>query len=181
MKLTPEKILQQYTQSGKRHLFITGDRGAGKSTLFGRIVAVLSPGGEKLPGLTSFAVPKTNVVLRDNLTSEEGIVGIYCPEKATMGKNMIPYSDGFYSVGIPALKNATDSESRWVSMDEIGFLESSETEFQHALGNLLDKKQIIAVVRKMPRGVVPFLDELTGRSDVYLLDLDSFDKSEYQC
>ena len=69
-------------------------------------------------------------MLRDNITKAEAAVGIYCPEKAEIGKNMIPHSDGFYTVGIPAVIAAVQGEAEWFTMDEIGFLESNEVQFQ---------------------------------------------------
>lgn len=178
MKITAKTILEQYAKSGKRHLIITGWRGKGKTTLFNKIVKEIS-GGEILPGLTSYMVPKTGVMLRDNVTGKEGAVGIYCPEKAEIGKNMIPYSDGFYSVGIPALKCAASSNSSWVIIDEIGFLESREAEFQQALRNVMEERQLAAVVRKTDRGKVKFIDEIISRSDVFIFDLDDYDSADY--
>ena len=178
MKLTPEYIIEQFNSSGKRHLLITGWRGKGKTTLFSKIVNIIADGGT-LPGLTSYMVPKTSVMLRDNITGKEAPVGIYCPEKAQIGKNMIPYSDGFYVVGIPAMEAAAESEGKWFSMDEIGFLESSEKEFQQALLLAMEAKQLIAVIRKMDKGKVPFADNILGRDDVCILDLDDYDTAEY--
>lgn len=178
MKLTPEYIIQQFSNSGKKHLIITGWRGKGKTTLFNKIVNIIAD-GKNLPGLTSYMVPKQSVMLRDNISGKEGAVGIYCPEKAEIGKNMIPYSDGFYVVGIPAMEYALQCDSTWFSMDEIGFLESSEKEFQSALLGAMASKQLVAVIRKMDKGKVPFADDILSRDDVFILDLDDYDTSEY--
>lgn len=179
MKLTPQYIMEQYRRSGKRHLFITGYRQVGKTTLFNKILPIIEEKGKPLHGLTSYMVPKTAVMLRDNITGAEGAVGIYCPEKATVGKNMIPHSDGFFAVGIPAMEKALISESRWVTIDELGFLESGETGFQQAVKDVLDKKQVLAVIRKLEKGKVLFIDELIERDDVFILDLDNYDKEQY--
>ena len=178
MKLTAEYILGQFNNSGKRHLVITGWRGKGKTTLFNKIVNIIAD-GRTLPGLTSYMVPKQSVMLRDNINGSEAAVGIYCPEKAEIGKNMIPYSDGFYTVGIPALEYALKSDSSWVSMDEIGFLESSEKEFQSVLLETMETKHLAAVIRKMEKGKVPFVDNILSRDDIFVLDLDEYDTSEY--
>ena len=178
MKLTAEYIIEQFYTSGKKHLIITGWRGKGKTTLFNKIVNILEE-GKTLPGLTSYMVPKHSVMLRDNISQKEAAVGIYCPEKAEIGKNMIPYSDGFYTVGIPAMEYALQDESKWFSMDEIGFLESSEKEFQNAVLKTMEAKQLVAVIRKMEKGKVPFVDDILSRKDVYILDLDKYDTSEY--
>ena len=179
MKLTAEYILRQYTQSGKRHLFITGDRGKGKSTMFGKIYSLLCHNGQKLPGLTSYIVPKTAVVIKDNITGKAGMIGRYCPQKATVGKTMVPDSDGFFTIGIPVLQKAAADESKWVAIDEIGFLETAEPRFQQAVRDVLKQKQVLAVVRKQQKRQVEFLDEIIADPDAYVLDLDDFDTSEY--
>ncbi|MBQ7816851.1 MAG: hypothetical protein IJ339_05825, partial [Oscillospiraceae bacterium] len=99
--------------------------------------------------------------------------------KAEIGKNMIPHSDGFYTVGIPALEAVAGSDEEWFAIDEIGFLESSEKEFQNAVLKTMEAKQLVAVIRKMEKGKVPFVDDILSRKDVYILDLDQYDTSEY--
>ena len=179
MNLTSEYFWQQYTDSGKKHLLITGWRGKGKTTLFNKLIAKIVSDSETLPGLYSVYIPKTGVMLRDNTTKAEAAVGIYCPEKAEIGKNMIPHSDGFYTVGIPAVTAAVQSDSEWFAMDEIGFLESNEKQFQQALFNLMDTKKLMAVVRKTEKGAVPFVDEVLSRSDAFVIDLDDYDNADY--
>ena len=179
MKLTAEIFWEQYTNSGKKHLLITGWRGKGKTTLFNKLIKFICYEDTTLPGLTSVYIPKTGVMLRDNTTKEEAAVGIYCPEKAEIGKNMIPYSDGFYTVGIPALNAVLNSNSQWFSMDEIGFLESNETQFQQALLTAMESKNLVAVVRKTEKGTVPFIDEILSHKDAFVIDLDCYNNEEY--
>ena len=179
MKLTAEIFWNRYINSGKRHLLITGWRGKGKSTLFNRMTGFVSCGNAVLAGLTSVYVPKTGVMLVDNITKAEAAVGIYCPEKAEIGKNMIPHSDGFYTVGIPALEAVAGSDEEWFAIDEIGFLESNEPQFQQALRKAMDAKKLLAVVRKTEKGAVPFIDEILSRSDAFVIDLDDYDNADY--
>ena len=178
MKFTPELFLQQYTKSGKKHLLITGDRGKGKSTLFNKIIKLID-NGETLPGLTSVYIPKTGVMLKDIITGTEAAVGIYCPEKAEIGKNMIPHSDGFFTVGIPTLESVQKSKTEWFTIDEIGFLESNEIQFQQTLLKTMESKKMLAVVRKTQKCAVPFIDETLSREDAFVIDLDNYDNSYY--
>lgn len=178
MYLTAEFILQQYTQSGKKHLFITGDRQVGKTTVFNKILPLLNPQGVPLHGLTSYIVPKKAVMLRDNITGKAAEVGIYCPEKATVGKNMIPHSNGFFTVGIPAMETALANNAQWVTIDELGFLESGEKGFQQAVVKVLENKRVMAVIRKQHKNTVPFLDSLLQREDAFVIDLDEYCKKE---
>ena len=179
MKLTAEIFWQQYTDSSKKHLLITGWRGKGKTTLFNKLIKFICPADTALPGLTSVYIPKEGVMLVDNITEAEAAVGIYCPEKAEIGKNMIPYADGFYTVGISALNSVLNSDSKWFSMDEIGFLESNEEQFQQALLTAMESRNLIAVVRKTEKGDVPFIDKILSRDDAFVIDLDEFDNADY--
>ena len=77
------------------------------------------------------------------------------------------------------MEYALQGESKWFSMDEIGFLESSEKEFQNTVLKTMEAKQLVAVIRKMEKGKVPFVDDILSRKDVYILDLDQYDTSEY--
>ena len=56
-----------------------------------------------------------------------------------------------------------------MQIDELGFLESNELTFQAAVRNVFDTKRVLAVLRKQD---ISFLNELKGRDDVYLVDLD---------
>lgn len=179
MKLTAEIFWNKYINSGKRHLLITGWRGKGKSTLFNRLKGFAGCGHTALPGLTSVYIPKTGVMLVDNITKAEAAVGIYCPEKAEIGKNMIPHSRGFYTVGIPALEAAAGSDKEWFAIDEIGFLESNEPQFQQVLRKTTETKRLLAVVRKTAKGTVPFIDEILSQSDAFVVDLDNYDNADY--
>jgi len=167
-----EEVLEMLKRSGKRHLLLTGGRGVGKSTLFNKIVPLLSENGLFLPGLTSRAIPKKHVVLIENGTETTGIVGVHCPEKAGEGRTMIPASDGFFTVGVPALRRALDSAGEWISVDELGFLESRESSFQEMVRVCFAEKRVVAVLRKQPG--IPFLEELFHREDVFCLDMDGY-------
>lgn len=179
MKLTAEKFWNQYINSGKTHLLITGWRGKGKSTLFKKLISIISPDGTILPGLSSVYIAKSGVMLQDNILKTKAAIGIYCPEKSEIGKNMIPYSDGFYTVGIPALTAALQGAGEWFTVDEIGFLESNEAQFQQALLKIMESKKLLAVVRKIEKGTVPFIDKILSRSDVFVIDLDDFENADY--
>lgn len=82
---------------------------------------------------------------------------------------MAPIRDGFLTLGISALHRAADSESLWVSVDEIGYLETECEEYCAAVRQLLERKQVAAVIRKQE---LPFLQELCGREDAFVVDLD---------
>ena len=110
------------------------------------------------------------VYLRDNRTGETAKVGVFdgtCPG-AENRMRLLP--DGFFSLGIPALRQCAASDSEWVSIDEIGYLESGCPAYCEAVRELMERKRLIAVVRKQN---TPFLQELCIREDVFLVDMDA--------
>ena len=78
--------------------------------------------------------------------------------------------EGFFSLGVPALERCLQSDSEWISVDEIGYLESGSPAYQNSLRRLMQTKRLIAVVRKQE---VSFLQELCLRSDAFVMDLDA--------
>lgn len=160
---TASCIWNSFLSSGKRHLLLTGDRKTGKSTLLKELFP------EALPGLTTWAVPKQAVYLRDNLTGESIQVGIFDETLPGPENRMALLSDGFATLGVPALERCMASDSQWVTVDEIGYLEASSTPYREALHALLKKKQVAAVLRKQ---ALPFLKELCSREDALVVDLD---------
>lgn len=105
----------------------------------------------------------------DNCSQRSVQIGSYDASLPGTENKMVLCSDGLITLGIPALKQCTLSKSDWVSIDEIGYLESECKEYQNAIRDLLERKQVAAVVRKQE---LSFLRELCSRNDVFLVDLD---------
>ena len=61
----------------------------------------------------------------------------------------------FDTAGISALKNALLSDSEWVSIDEIGYLESHCMEYLSMITKIMDQKHLLAVVRKQHKNKLP--------------------------
>lgn len=160
---TASCIWNSFRSSGKRHLFLTGTRGSGKTTLFNQLFP------QPQPGLTTWAKPQEAVYLRDNLSGQTVQVGVYDKTLPGPGNQMTLLQDGFTSLGIPALMQCIESGHPWITIDEIGYLEARCGSYQQVLRQLLEKKQVAAVVRKQE---LPFLRELCGREDVFCVDLD---------
>ena len=162
-KLTVNSIWTSFRSSGKRHLVLTGHRGSGKTTL----LAKLFP--QTLPGLTSWAEPYKAVWMKDNLLAETVKIAEYDHSIVGTDLKMVLCDEKLASWGVTALHNCKETESKWVTIDEIGFLEENCEPFKEAVRDLLEHKQVAAVVRKQD---LPFLNELRSREDVFLLDLD---------
>lgn len=176
---TTESVLRSFEKSGKRHLFLTGKKGSGKTTLLGKLTVLMAEKGmltgEKeavLPGVTSWAVPGKEVLLKENGSGETAVIGRRREEASRVTDpcgRMEMVREGFLGLGIGAIDRAGESSSAWVSLDEIGYLESGCPEFQQAVRRLLDRKRVIGVLRKQD---TEFLNELRSREDVFCYDLD---------
>ena len=163
-KQTANYIWNSFRNSGKRHLVITGTRGSGKTTLLNALFP------EKLPGLTTWAEPRKAVYLRENATGQTMQVGAFDASLPGPGNQMVLLQDGFVMLGVPAIHRCMELDSQWISIDEIGYLEAQSEIYHDALRQLLEKKQVAAVVRKQD---LPFLLELCNRDDVFVIDLDN--------
>ena len=160
---TVSSIWNSFRNSGKRHLLLTGSFGSGKTTLLSKLFA------QPLPGITTWAEPQKAVYLKENGTETCVEIARYDATLTGTQPNMVLSSDGFIDVGVPALERCMQAEGDWVSIDEIGFLEGTCQPYQNVIRNLLECKRVVAVVRKQE---LPFLNELRGRHDVFLVDLD---------
>lgn len=161
--LTAQSIWRAFEGSGKRHLVLTGSKGSGKTTLLSSLFPA------ETPGLTSWAVPRQAVFLRDNCSGEQVQAAVFDGRLPGPGNQMVLLEQPFLSFGIPALKRCARSPAPWVTLDEIGYLEAQCGPYQQAIEALFEKKQVCAVVRKQE---LPFLTALCKRPDVFLVDLD---------
>ena len=161
--LSADWIWDSFRSSGKRHLILTGSKGSGKTTLLQELFP------EKLPGLTTWAQPRQAVYLQENLSGATVQVGVFDATLPGPGNQMVLLEAGFTSLGIAALERSMESDSPWISVDEIGYLEALCEPYHEALRRLMEKKQVAAVIRKQS---LPFLEELSNRKDAFVVDLD---------
>ncbi len=156
--INKEEIFAAFKRSGKKHILITGQKGSGKTTLATAIA------GDFCAGFETYAVPREKVVLRDRLSGRSAEIGAY---NADIGK-MTTVSSGF-ELGIEALLSAADFGGK-VLIDEIGYLENKEYDFQSAVEALLDKRSVIIATRKEN---TDFISRLWTRGDVFAVDVDT--------
>ncbi len=96
-------------------------------------------------------------------------VGAFDESLPGPGNQMVLRQDGFRSLGVPALARCMESDSPWVTVDEVGYLEAQSDVYHDALRQLLEQKQTAMVIRKQS---LPFLQELLSREDGFTVDLD---------
>ena len=160
----PRAAVRAFAASGKRHLLLTGGRGTGKTTLLGAILPLLGAGDA--PTILTFAKPGQAVFLRCTVTEEPTPIGVFDASLPGPDTRMRPLPQGFLP-GIAALEAVP--AGGWVSVDEIGYLETACPSYCGALRAAFGRCRVAAAVRKAD---LPFLQELLSRPDVFVLDLD---------
>lgn len=171
--LDAEAVITFFRMTERKHLFITGRRGSGKSYLVNNILKFMS---DSFNQLQSHRTDMPQVVIKSNLVDEnkEFVIGVprtSVVNPASKGNNMTIIEDGFINCAIPAIEshlNATP-EKLFV-IDELGYLESSCAPFQKAVEKLLDNSHVLAVIRKQS---TEFLDGICNRDDVLIIDIDN--------
>lgn len=170
-----------FKMSDKKHLFITGDRGSGKSYLLNSILNQTKDATDmsdffNFNYLLSRRTDTPEVVIKSNLIDDgkEYVIGrprTLTPVPPKNGNNMTIVEDGFINCACPAIMKhlMTSADSIFV-IDELGYLESSCIPFQENIKSLLDNSRVLAVIRKQS---TEFLDSIKSRADVLLIDIDN--------
>lgn len=174
-------VITFFKMSDKKHLFITGDRGSGKSYLLNSILNQTKDATDmsdffNFNYLLSRRTDTPEVVIKSNLIDDgkEYVIGrprTLTPVPPKNGNNMTIVEDGFINCACPAIKKhlMTSADSVFV-IDELGYLESSCGEFQEHIRTLLDNSRVLSVIRKQS---TEFLDSIKSRADVLLIDIDN--------
>lgn len=158
-------VFRAFQSSGKRHLLLMGRRGAGKSVLL-RCLGTAWVSGP-VAGLLSCVSPARDAVyLLDPESGRRTLIGRRVRTGAA-GMEVVP--EGFLREGITLLKAMEEAPGEWAMIDEIGFLETSVASYCEQLMKLMERKRLLAVVRKQE---LPFLQALLGRDDAFVADLD---------
>ncbi len=161
----------------KRHIFLCGERGVGKSTLIRRL---LDASGLRMGGFCTKLIH-----------TEDGWNPVYIHpaaqhmEERTYGpENRVAYCDGkhhqihgevFDTVGAPLLR-PVDGEEVMV-MDELGFMESRSHDFTAAVFRALDGPiPVLAAVKN--RFDVDFLNAVRAHPAARLVQIDPENRDE---
>lgn len=118
---TANCIWRSFRASSKKHLILTGSRGSGKSTL----LSALFP--QPMPGLTSYVVPEDGVYMKKNLSGEAVQIGRYQADAPGNTNKMQPVPKAFLTKGIEFLDMCIRHPSDWVTIDETGYLEQTNS------------------------------------------------------
>ena len=148
------------------HLFLTGRKGVGKSTLARCLLAGHTPCGFR-------TVRVTGVLDRPSVHLLPAVGGVPSAE------NLLFYCgayscERFDTLGTAALR---DRDGDVLLMDELGFLERCSPVFQRAVFTLLDgPTPVLGVLRRHAKS--PFWGPVSRRADVRLLPLTVENRAE---
>lgn len=152
----------------KKHIIITGTRGSGKSTLLREIVDKADICSD-IPGIITWCEPGNAVYMRMLGSDDNIVIGTFNPESTSKENRMSPVQSGFDVHGVMLLEQLINSNSEWVLIDEIGYLESTSDKYIEKLKLLFEKKRVMAVVRKQETELINWI---IGLEDAYVIDLD---------
>ncbi len=156
----------------KKNILITGERGAGKTTLVREIVSELGlkPGGYLTRGSPARGVKRRCEIisLTDGVVTDRGVMARRKIGGSSRACGMRVDPVVLERVGAVALERAIGA-SQLIVMDEIGHMEIASRRFQDAVIAALDSRIPVLGVIKMDSGL--FVDLIKARPDIVLLDI----------
>ena len=150
-----------------RHLFLTGEKRVGKSTLLRRLLQAL----EIEPAGYETRLWQVEGERRGYLFHSFSPIGLYqndCPCSLRLAvQRSIPVLPVFEEIGALSLSAARESDAPLILMDELGKLEREAHAFQSAvLACLSGGKPVLGVLQK---GEYPLEQAIRARGDVRIL------------
>jgi len=147
-----------------KHIFLTGDKQVGKSTVILKTLALLNEtiGGFRTLGTNYLEDGSSDVVIFPaNSTPEHGH---RIAHRTSTGNSVYP--EIFDEFGSFFLKQPAD----FILMDELGYMESNAEKFQQTVFETLDGT--IPVLGAIRNKETPFLNAVRSRNDVIILTVN---------
>ena len=151
----------------KKHLFLTGERGVGKSTLLRRLIDAKN---------LDYSGFETRHIELDGVRRAHALHGfadmppfendcICCVRIAE--KKSVPVLDVFEANGVSILQKCLASPAPFILMDELGRLERQAEDFIHQIEACLNSdKRVLGVAQKCSAG---HIQQIMARNDVTLI------------
>lgn len=156
-----------------KNIFVTGERGIGKSTLINQWL--------QEQGLEHKISGFRTLPFDDDqqggffMTSIQEIKGNNQPIGRKIGhQQCIPCIETFETLGVALLDKSLKSPYDIILMDELGVLEGGAYAFQRKVNEVLaSPKKVVGVIKQKEH---PFLEAIKKREDTYVLTLDAYNK-----
>lgn len=165
-----EDIYNNFINSNKKHLIITGSLNSGKSYSFNEIASRLDITTLKTMYFDNKNEKILKLAFNDNWDNATNIsIYNYHLKERTVNTNV------FSNKVISELNNAN---TEWIGIDEIGFLEASEVKYSQMISQLLEIKSMLLVLRKDKN--TELLNKMRNLEDAFYVDLDQY-KLDISC
>ncbi|MCR5665609.1 MAG: nucleoside-triphosphatase [Eubacterium sp.] len=164
-----------------KHIFLTGEKQVGKSTVLGNVLDALQERGYRVGGFQTLPFfidgNRRGFYLHSLGDTPEGMndIPVAVCFHSKKGPSGIGITEAFNRFGAGMLKDALDNaDILW--MDELGRLEGDAYEFNKTVVECLDRApHVIGVLQKVKRA---FLQEIALREDVMVIEVTTDNRNE---
>jgi len=173
-----KKKAENKEKDNPRHIFLTGEKQVGKSTILEKVLQELAIGYRGFRTLPfELNGERRGFYMHAFGEVPEGYVNDVLISARTKQVGSVPVTDAFDTFGAEVLdKAAKDPDCRLILIDELGRLERNASKFQEAALRCLDSdKLVIGVLQKTESA---FLDSIHERDDVEVFVIDEKNRDQ---
>ena len=157
------------------HIFLTGERNIGKTTLINRIIDEL-PGDQKIGGFRTFKsgefAPGKSYILMAPADGDMEAFRVALMDKT--GPSYEAYPEAFDTGGVEILERCGGSDL--ILMDELGFMETDSYKFQEKIMDILDG--YIPVLGAIKPKENRFLDRVRNHPKVRVIEVTESNRNQ---
>ncbi len=159
---------------------LTGKPGIGKTTAVKRIIEKLK---DKAVGFYTEEIrhPETKMRLGFKVITTDGKEGIlaekFKPSKFKVGSYGVNVEE-FERLVIPVLEKALKEKDKIIVIDEIGKMELFSEKFKKIVKELLNKKDLDAVITIPVKNIDPVVREIRERNDIVKIEITPSNRNE---
>lgn len=156
------------------NIFLTGERGVGKSTILNKGIDELKIKPTGFRTLPFYTNGELHGYYMDGLTVESRANKQFISKRN--GNSYRAIIETFENFGVNILRDSLNSSSDIILMDELGFFENNAFNFQRRVFDCLDSNKLVIGVLKKANS--PFLNSIKERKDIILIEIDIDNREE---